>query len=257
MPRTSRNVRGMGPGAGRPSVGFALKEVVYNIRLMSDWTRTSFDVRSLASDKTREAARLHGRELPHEFLTRFGTAFLDRYYRAFVESPHAAALVVVEPRSGRVDGVLTATFDTRAHYACLVRRHGAALAWHAILQALRHPSLARDLLRTRLWRYGRGILRSLGRPSEKPSVEPPAERVGFLTCVAVAAKRRGRGIGGALLVTYEELARKAGLDRLELVTVLDERGAGPFYTRKGWKFSGERVSRSGERYALYIRYLKG
>lgn len=226
---------------------------------MSERIWINFDVRPLAPGETREAARLHGRELPHEFLMRFGTAFLDRYYRAFVESPHAAALVVVEPRSGRVDGVLIATFDTRAHYACLVRRHGAALAWHAGLQALRHPSLARDLLRTRLWRYGRGILRNLARSSEKSSAVPvktPAERVGFLTYVAVAAERRGRGIGGALVAAYEGLAREAGLERLELVTAPDERGAGSFYARMGWKFAGERVSRSGERYALYIRYLK-
>jgi GNAT superfamily N-acetyltransferase len=85
--------------------------------------------------------------------------------------------------------------------------------------------------------------------------EPSTEQVGFLTYVAVDVERRGRGIGGALLSAYEGLAREAGLDRLELVTVLGERGAGPFYDRMGWAYAGERVSRSGERYALYVRYL--
>ena len=226
---------------------------------MSDWTRTTFDVRPLAAGEAREAARLHGRELPHEFLTRLGESFLAGYYRAFVGSPHAVALAV--SRSEGLEGVLIATFDTRAHYAYLVRRHGAALAWRVAGQALRHPSLARDLLRTRLLRYARGILRSLARsprpanePTVEPTTEPRAERVGFLTYVAVAAERRGCGVGGALLAAYEALACEAGLDRLELVTVPGERGAGVFYERLGWTPAGERVSRSGERYALYIRY---
>ena len=225
---------------------------------MEKWTPTTCGVRPLAPGETREAAILHGYELPHEFLTRFGTTFLARYYGAFVESPYAVALTVAEPRSGRLEGVLIATFDTRAHYARLVRRHGAKLAWYIGLQALQHPALARDLLRTRLWRYGRGILRSFtrsSRPSEKLLAESPPERVGFLTYVAVTEERRGHGIGGALLAVYEQQAREAGLDRLELVTVSGERGAGPFYFRAGWKHAGERVSRSDERYALYIRYL--
>ncbi len=235
-------------------------EAVYNTLLMSDWTRTDFEVRQLAPEETREAASLHERELPHEFLTRFGAAFLARYYGAFAESPDAVALAAVDPRSGDLEGVLIATFDTRAHYSNLVRLHGSALARHVALQALRHPSLARDLIKTRLLRYARGILRSLNKGSKSTekqdaSPEPPAERVGFLTYVAVSGEHRGRGIGGALLEAYERMAREAKLDRLELVTTPDERGAGPFYLRAGWTYAGERVSRSGERYALYIRVL--
>ncbi len=228
---------------------------------MSDWTRTDFDVRRLAPEETREAAGLHERELPHEFLTRFGTKFLARYYRAFVESPDAVALAAVDARSGELEGVLISTLDTRAHYSNLVRLYGPALARAVGLQALRHPSLARDLLKTRLLRYARGIVRSLAKSpkstqTDDESPESPAERVGFLTYVAVSGESRGRGIGGALLAAYERMAREANLDRLELVTMTDERGAGPFYIRAGWTYAGERVSRSGERYALYIRFLE-
>ena len=233
-------------------------KAVYNTPLMSDWTMTEFEVRQLAPEETREAASLHERELPHEFLTRFGTSFLARYYGAFAESPDAVALAAVDTRSGDLKGVLIATFDTRAHYSNLVRLHGATLARHAAFQALRHPSLARDLIKTRFLRYARGILRSLTRGSqrnENTSQDSPAERVGFLTYVAVDGEHRGRGIGGALLAAYERMAREAELDRMELVTTADDRGAGPFYLRVGWTYAGERVSRSGERYALYIRFL--
>lgn len=228
---------------------------------MKEGTQTTAGVRSLTREELREAAWLHTRELPHEFLTRFGPGFLARYYRAFVESPYATALAVPGEATNRLDGVLLATFDTPAHYALLVRRHGLALAGHAALRALRSPRFARDLLRTRLMRYARGIVRGLGRgiarsagSEERREVSP--ERVGFMAYVAVAADRRGRGIGGSLLRAYEEQARAAGLKRLDLVTFPDERGAGPFYSRIGWTFSEEIVSRSGERYALYTRSLR-
>lgn len=129
------------------------------------------------------------------------------------------------------------------------------------MRALRSPAFARDLLRTRLLRYARGIVRGLRRSGARNAVPEDArdtspERVGFMTYVAVAADRRGRGIGGSLLDAYEEQARAAGLRRLDLVTFPDERGAGAFYSRMGWTYAGEIVSRSGERYALYTRPLR-
>lgn len=217
---------------------------------MKRGTKTAHGVRALAPAESREAARLHVRELPHEFLTRFGPGFIARYYRAFVESPHAAALAVTDPETGRLGGVLLGTFDTAAHYAFLVRRHGVALAGHAALAALGRPRLAWDLVRTRLRRYLRGIFRSVSF-EEAPEAAP--ERVGFMAYIAVAGDRRSRGLGGALILAYEDLARRRGLHRLELVTLPDERGAGPFYSRMGWTHEGERTSRSGERYALYSR----
>lgn len=220
---------------------------------MKRGAETVNEVRPLAPDELREAARLHVRELPHEFLSRFGPGFIARYYRAFVESPHATALAVVDPEAG-LGGVLLGTFDTGAHYAFLVRRHGVALAGHAALSALRDPDLARDLLKTRLRRYLRGISRSVGF-EEEPETAP--ERVGFMAYIAVAGDRRSEGMGGALIRAYEELARRRGLDRLELVTLPDGRGAGSFYVRAGWTHGGERTSRSGERYALYSRLLRG
>ena len=229
-------------------------------------------MRPLTREELREAAwlhtrelphGLHTRELPHEFLTRFGPGFLARYYRAFVESPHATALAVsAEPDAvaNRLDGVLLATFDTLAHYALLVRRHGLALAGHAALRALRSPGFARDLLRTRLLRYARGIGRGLSRhfarsAGSEERRDTSTERVGFMTYVAVAADRRGRGIGGSLLGAYEEQAREAGLERLDLVIFPDERGAGPFYSRIGWTFAEEIVCHGAAPSELYTRSL--
>lgn len=228
----------------------------------------------MAPGETSEAALLHESELPHEFLTRFGAGFLSCYYQAFIQSPHAVALVASSTGKGdpesvdgakedakTLDGVLIGTFDTRAHYSYLVRRHGTRLALSALRQAGKSPRLAVELVRTRLLRYLRGIFRSLGYAAgTKPKKEEASRddgRVGFLAYVAVDESRLGHGIGGRLFEAYEELASEAGLRRLELVTLPDERGAAPFFERMGWEREGEIMSRSGERYAFFTRHLDG
>lgn len=225
---------------------------------MSGGNKLEVVVRRMSREQTREAADLHVRELSHEFLTRLGPAFLSCYYRAFVESPHAVALTASLDGEDSLDGVLLATFDTGAHYSRLVRRHGPKLALGALRQTLRKPDLAGDILRTRLTRYLRGILRSLRYSySEDSDEDSHTERVkvGFVAYVAVDSRRRGHGLGTRLFEHYEELAREAGVQRLELVTLPDERGAAPFFDKLGYEREGEITSRSGERYALFSRDL--
>ena len=212
---------------------------------------TAVEVRPLARVELRQAATLQGRELPREFLSRLGPRFLACYYEAFVDSPYAAALAVADPETGELDGVFIATFDTRAHYSYLVRHQGLALAGHAVLQALWRPALAQEFLRTRLVRYARGLIRSLVYKSKVSHRE--TEKVGFPTYIVVRGDRHGRGTGVALFRAYEKMARRFGLDRLELVTRPGAAGAGPFFAKLGYDHAGERVSRSGERYAFYTK----
>lgn len=224
-----------GPGRGLPA-GVGVRFFTYN-------------------DAARTAA-LHARELPGDFLTRFGEGFLRSYHLAFAQSPHAVVAVADDRTTGRVVGALFGTLDTRAHYDFLVRRHGPELALRIAARSVRDPGLARDLLRSRAKRYVRGVVRSLfsGKRAGAPE-DRPVERVGMLAHVMVAGDYRQRGVGAALAAVYEARARAAGLDRLELVTFPDDRGAGPFYERIGWQHGGERVSRSGERFEFYSRLL--
>lgn len=206
-------------------------------------------------DAARTAA-LHARELPGDFITRFGEGFLRSYHLAFAQSPHAVVAVADDRTTGRVVGALFGTLDTRSHYGFLVRRHGPELALRIAARSVCDPGLARDFLRSRAKRYVRGVARSLfsGKRTGAPD-DGLVERVGLLAHVMVDGDYRRWGIGAALVAAYEMRARAAGLDRLELVTFPDGRGAAPFYGRIGWKYGGERVSRSGERFALYYRRL--
>lgn len=200
--------------------------------------------------------RLHERELTGDFMSRFGGRFLAQLYSGFLESPYAEALVAVDGRTGEVTGALLGVLDTQAHNTFLLRSRGPALAFYGFGQALLHPTLARDVLCTRSRRYLRGVARAMfaTKRGRKPEPADP-EQVGIISYVMVDRVRRGSGIGASLVAAYEGRAESAGLDRLELVTHPDGGGAGPFYCRIGWQYAGERMSDSGERFALYTRRL--
>lgn len=213
-------------------------------------------IRQFAPPDVLQTSTLHLRALPDDFVTRFGERFLARYHAAFAGSPYATVIVASDYTTGQTVGALLGTFATPAHYGWLVRHHGASLALWAAVRAIRNPKLGWDLVRTRAARYIRGIARSF--IPEKHSGKGEKSRdngVGLLAHVMVAGDQRGCGIGSSLVEAYENRARHAGLERLELVTLPDSRGAGPFYEKIGWEYGGARISQSGERFALYHRAL--
>ncbi len=216
----------------------------------------SLGTRLFAPPDVADTPGLHARGLPHDFVTRFGERFLARYHLAFAQSPYGTAIVADDHETGRVVGILLGTLDTPAHYGFLVRSHGMGLAMRAMAQAIRHPSLGKDLAKSRAGRYARGIARSVFRGRRKRPEKGGWDRTGFLAHLVVEEEYRGCGVGSSLVAAYQARARDAGLQRLELATLPDERGAGPFYERLGWEYEGERVSRSGERFALYARLLE-
>lgn len=213
-------------------------------------------IRQFAPPDVAQTSTLHLHTLPDDFVTRFGERFLTRYHLAFAESPHAVVIVASDYTTGHTVGALLGTLDTPAHYGWLVRRHGAGLAAQAIARTIRAPKLGGDLVRTRAVRYIRGIARSfLPRKHSGKREKIRDNDVGLLAHVMVAGDQRGRGIGSSLVAAYENRARHAGLERLNLATLPDSRGAGPFYEKIGWEYGGERISQSGERFALYHRGL--
>lgn len=210
---------------------------------------------ALADGGADAAVQLHLRAFPDDLLARLGPRFLARYYRAFAESPHAVLLLAVERGSLEAVGYLLGTFDHRAQYSHLVRRHGPALAAHLLAQLLRHPILARDVVRRGvLGRYVRGALRSLLGLGAAPGGEA-GERIGVLLYLVVDRAHQRRGIGSYLVSRYELYAWAAELDRLELVTCAGASGAGGFYERAGWDYAGWHTGHGGERMDVYTRSL--
>lgn len=186
------------------------------------------------------AARLHADALPHGFFASLGEPYLRAYYRSFLTSPHACALVarLQDEPIGFVVGVL----DPQAHRRFTIRRHGARLALRGAGALLRRPPLGLNFMLTRLGRYTKGITRTLCPRRAQPLTDEQGAAfsgLGVLSHVAVMPAERGSGVGEVLVDAFVTAARRAGLRRIELLTLADELGATTFYDRLGWRRTEE------------------
>lgn len=222
-------------------------------------------VRPLAPSDLGASSRLHGEVLHMEFLARCGPGFLRSYHRAWLASPDGLALAAVDD-DGAVVGVLLGAHAPAGHFRFMVRRHGVALALRLCMAALTRPSLARELVATRMLRYLRGLgrmaLAVFRRKPPRPSSPDQATReaqpgetesppkVGEVTHVMVSATARGTGAGRALMEEARRRAAQRGVDELVLVTPPDL-AAGAFYEHLGWTRDGSLTSRSGEAFVRY------
>jgi ribosomal protein S18 acetylase RimI-like enzyme len=224
------------------------------------------EVRRLDPSEALAAARLHREVLSMEFLSQGGEAFLARYYRAWCRTEAGRALAAVT-EDGALLGVLLGSVDPRQHVEQMLRRDGVVLGLLLVAHGLSHPSFGRALVATRASRYLRGVLRVLSRrlaarvatPSSAPheasvhgrrAVEGLAE----VTHLCVAPAAQGRGVGRALLAAFEDEARHAGAEVVELVTPPDL-AARRFYEHLGFEAVGALRSRSGEPFVRYRHRL--
>lgn len=217
---------------------------------------SKIEVQPLLDRHLRRAVDLHFEQLSDEFITRFGRRFLSAYYRAFAQSPYGVALVALDTRSGRVVGALLGTAGANQHYHYVLRHFGTRLGFLILLRAIVNPRLARDLFRTRVRRYLTGVYRQvLNRMRRKMTPCGEVEPVGDLTHLVVDTAFRSQGIGTQLVETYEALAWRAKVSRIDLVTSPKYLGgAGDFYEGLGFVCVGNHVSKSGEPFLLYRKH---
>lgn len=84
------------------------------------------------------------------------------------------------------------------------------------------------------------------RGEPRPDADGATGRLAVLEAVVVDFPERGNGIGTRLVETFLADVARTGVDRVELVTKADARGAGAFYQRTGWTRVGCHVDRDGD-----------
>lgn len=183
------------------------------------------------------AAMLHEAALPHGFFARLGEGFLRGYYRTFLESPHAVALVAV--MDDRRAGVLVGTVRNRAHYRWLRRHAGRRLALAGAAALLLRPRVALAFVRHRAARYLRAWRLLAPSPRAEPGTYHDARDVAVLTHLSVLPEARRAGVGRALVDAFVAAAAAAGSPEARLVTLAGEEGAAHFYSRLGWSHCGD------------------
>ena len=203
----------------------------------------SYAVHPMTLEHTHFAAELHRAALPHGFFAKLGTRFLRGYYRAFVASPYAIALVVDSDEQPL--GMVVGAAQPAAHMRWVLRHQGWRLALLGATALAARPLLAARFVRTRVGRYARAWMRARrGAPAPQPADARPTA---FLSHVAVLDGARGTGIGGALVAAFAERARAAGAERVTLTTLDGPQGAAAFYRREGWSPAGTTTGADGQR----------
>lgn len=212
-------------------------------------------VREAVAADVYATARLHIEHLPVGLFPRLGLRFVACWHRAYVQSPHAVALVAVEPApdgNGRIAGFLVGALDRLAFQQELLTRHRIGLAARAVVALALRPRVLAHFLRTRLRPY----LHRLRAPRRMPSVPPGALSTGpvaDLSAVAVDLALRRTGTGRRLTETFVDRCTAAGAVRVELVAAADS-AAFAFYANTGWTARRRHDTRDGLVLQRFVRW---
>ncbi|MFC3996221.1 GNAT family N-acetyltransferase [Nocardiopsis sediminis] len=210
--------------------------------------RVSLRVMELSDVPT--AVHLHRANLPSGFFVELGERFLSRYYRTFLTSPAAVALVAVV--EGRAAGFLVGSTDERVHRRHVLQLERWQLARAGAGALIVRPELTARFMRTRAQRYLRGIRRASDPPAAH---DTPQGRTGMLSHIAVDAPHRRTGVGVALVNGFAEIARVHGVDLLRLYTAHDNEPAQRFYERLGWQRQEQQPDMDGKAWTPFILEL--
>lgn len=205
-------------------------------------------------------ARLQVDELPLGLFPQLGPAFVARWHSAFLDSPHAVALVAVRFQSDgteNVVGFLVGSTDRRQFGRELLSRHRLGLAVRGCAALIARPALLCRFLRTRLLPYLHllGRRRGDGR-ADGVFCDEVEERTGDLTAVAVAPAVRRRGVARSLADAYLSRCAAVGAAWVELVTAIDT-SAELFYLGTGWTPLHRSRTRDGVVVQRYGRRSEG
>ncbi|WP_046470271.1 GNAT family N-acetyltransferase [Allosalinactinospora lopnorensis] len=189
--------------------------------------------------------RLHRANLPAGFFVELGDRFLGRYYRTFLTSPAAVALIAeVE---GTAVGFLVGATDEVVHHRHVMHLNRWDLARCGMASLLVRPELTARFVRTRARRY----LRGMRRRRSAGSAQEEWGRTGVLSHIAVQTRLRGAGVGAALVGGFVEIAKVHGVERLRLFTSCDNEPAQRFYKRLGWQTRPEQCDADGKRWVPF------
>jgi ribosomal protein S18 acetylase RimI-like enzyme len=235
---------------GRPRRDRRFQHIGTVVR-MHETPGSAIELRRASTDELADVARIHAAEIPHGFLGEAGEAVLQPYWRGFVESPHAVAIVA--RADGEIVGMLGGTLRNRRHWRWFARYGAWRLAVALVVTFVRSPRFLWRFMRTRLGRYVSALWRLLRDGTRRSGGEPEGRRertVAVLSHMAVTPAFQSRGVGHRLVDEFVGEVRAAGITSIHVLTLDDENGAGGFYDALG----GERREvheRDGDTFRRY------
>ncbi|MFD1825295.1 MULTISPECIES: GNAT family N-acetyltransferase [Mumia] len=200
-------------------------------------------VRHARSSDIERVVALHEASFPGFFLSLLGPTFLRELYRGLLALDEGILLVAEMP-DGRVIGFLGGTDDRPAFYRRLLRRRGWRFALAAVPAVVRHPSMARRVVRGRE-RAERG-----NDPGDAGVNQAP----GSLMSLGVAPQAQGTGAGRELVRAFDRVVQSRGSAGYTLTTDAEDNDrVNAFYVGLGLVPASEHVTPEGRRLIEYVR----
>ncbi|QNI30780.1 GNAT family N-acetyltransferase [Alloacidobacterium dinghuense] len=173
------------------------------------------------------------------FLESLGRRFLRELYRGFIVEPSGICLVAISI-DGIVTGFVAGTIQPEGFFRRLLQRRGFAFLWAGAASFLRHPI-----------RVGRKFVFAIHYRGEKPTNVSSAA---LLSSIGVAPEAKGKGIGRALLASFCEETRKAGVLNIFLTTDRDNNElVNTFYRVNGFQLNSSFLKERDRWMNLYSR----
>ncbi len=228
-----------------------------------------------------QTAKQHKVAMDDEFLTGFGSEFLNIYYKAWIDSPYSYNIVAMEseedlnsdPSQIIVAGAMLVALDPSNHYRYIFRHHIWSLSFAATKASLSKPTFLLELLRTRGIYYLQGIskmaLRSIKsslksiimKISSNSKSDSPVDmaddpnkheplRIAELTHIFTDKEYRRLGIATTMIQMLKDQCESQNISRIELVTPA-ESDAVRFYEKLGFSNLGTLVAKTKENFIKF------
>jgi len=166
-----------------------------------------------------EVARIHKTEISGGFLGSLPEAFLERFYRALIESPESFCVTAKE--GYEVIGFISGAVDVGAFYNYFLRHYFLRSCFILLCSMLRNNPLS----------YGKKIMETLLYSSKEKAL-PKAE----LLTIAVKKESRGKGTAGGIFTEFKTEMKKRNIKEFKVLVGEHLTPAINFYEKNGFTF---------------------
>jgi dTDP-4-amino-4,6-dideoxygalactose transaminase/ribosomal protein S18 acetylase RimI-like enzyme len=196
-------------------------------------------IRQMEADDVHGVVKTHLDAFAKFFLSFLGPRFLRQFYAAIVNDQAGVAMVAME--NGDVIGFAAGTTEPTGFYRRFLRRRFAAVSVSLVVPLVRRPSTMIAVTR-------RALRRTRG-----TEVPPGAE----LMSLAVADSHQNKGVGSALLKSFIDAVRNAGMRGVWLVTdAADNERVNRFYETAGFQRTRSFTNSEGRQLHEYTRSVE-
>jgi ribosomal protein S18 acetylase RimI-like enzyme len=189
----------------------------------------SVTIRRMTSGDVSAVVRLHEESFADNFMTTFGSGFLNAFYDGLISHAEGYGCVAIDLPGTTVGFCVGGSTKVQGIAREMLRRRPLAFVWPAFLNVLRSPSHL-----PRVIRVARGNLGSGAGDDAPPSTA-------LLMQIAITPEYRGSGTADRLVEDFLAEMQRRGATAVSLGVEPDNARAIAFYRRLGFQETREGI----------------